>query len=236
MTTPFVILLDGHGTLTHPIRDRLTIYQQLCQQHNITCSTEKIKEQISVMKKEHYLFLTTTMERDGFIKWDDDKKEWFSLEAVLFKNIGLHGNYEEISFDLLADFMNPKQQCLYNDVLLFLEQAKKQNIPLGIVSNSDSRYIQVLEYHGILPYFEHCILSSEVRYKKPGKQIFIEAAKVFSTPLASCVYIGDQYLLDVKAGIDAGIKHSYLIQREKTSVQPECVTLKTLLDIFTYIS
>jgi len=236
MTSVSVILLDGHGTLTYPIRDRLTIYQQLCQQHGVQCSREKIREHISDMKKEHYLFLTTTMKRDGCINWMDDKKKWFSLEAEIFYRMGLKGDYYKISWDLLTNFMNPQQQCIFTDVVKFLKEAKKRNYALGIVSNSDSRYRNVLEYHKILKYFDCCIVSSEVHYKKPGKQIFYEACNFFSTTFSSCAYIGDQYLLDVKAGLDAGISHSYLIKRDEIPEKTECTTLSSLSDVFTHIT
>ncbi|GEM_PF-4727449 len=230
-----VLLLDGHGTLTYPLQDRCTIYQQICQQYKKVVSREYLQQLITEMREKHFTFLMETMEKYGTIAWEEDKKIWFSLEKSIFQKLGIEADYYQLSWDLLANFMNPQQQQLYPDVLPFLHKAKRNGIRLGILSNSDSRYKNILHHFSIDHFFEHILLSSEVKYKKPGRQIFDKAVTLFKEKPNNLSYIGDQEHLDVIAAYNAGYTKNYLLKRNSPPIPSQGIFIQSLQEVFTYL-
>ncbi|GHV94683.1 hypothetical protein AGMMS50293_10030 [Spirochaetia bacterium] len=101
-----------------------------------------------------------------------------------------------------------------------LEQLKQRNLPLGVISNTASltHVIENLHEMGIHQYFTGCIyLSSVSGYRKPGKDIFIEAAADLGAKPEEAVYVGDTVSRDVRGARAAGYLATIRIASELTA-------------------
>jgi putative hydrolase of the HAD superfamily len=101
-----------------------------------------------------------------------------------------------------------------------LEQLKKRNIPMGVISNTASltHVIENLHEMNIHHYFAGCIyLSSLSGYRKPGPRIFIEAAADLGAKPEEAVYVGDTVSRDVRGARAAGFLAVIRINSELTA-------------------
>jgi len=129
------------------------------------------------------------------------------------------------------------------DVKKVVLELDKRGYILGIIANTitETEIPDWLEHDQLTHYFRAVVLSSKVRYRKPGPEIYWEAARRVGVDPARCVYVGDNPIRDVvgtrKAGFGMVI---ILIDPESTKETPQGETMpdyiiqecSDLLDIF----
>jgi FMN phosphatase YigB (HAD superfamily) len=131
------------------------------------------------------------------------------------------------------------------DVKKVVLELDKRGYILGIIANTitETEIPDWLEHDQLTSYFKAVVLSSKIRYRKPGPEIYWEGARRVGIEPAHCAYVGDNPLRDVvgtrKAGFGMVI---ILMDPEKLVKEPpegenspdhiirEC---SDLLDIFT---
>ncbi len=97
---------------------------------------------------------------------------------------------------------------LFDDVIPCLEQIKKNDIKTLVCSNLATPYGDSLK---LIP-IEEKILSYEVGYIKPEKEIYILCQKKLNVDFADILFVGDNLIADFKMPKLLGMK-SALIQR-----------------------
>jgi putative hydrolase of the HAD superfamily len=98
-------------------------------------------------------------------------------------------------------------RSLRREVKPLLEALDQRGIRMGVISNTGSlsHVIENLHEYGIHHYFKDSIyLSSLSAYRKPGPQIFIEAALDLGVEPGRAVYVGDTVSRDVRGARAAG--------------------------------
>ena len=94
---------------------------------------------------------------------------------------------------------------------------------LGIIANTitETEIPDWLEHDQLSSYFKAVVLSSKIRYRKPGPEIYWEGARRVGIEPAHCAYVGDNPLRDVvgtrKAGYGMVI---ILMDPEKLAKEP----------------
>lgn len=68
-------------------------------------------------------------------------------------------------------------------------------------------------YTGLNKYFTNIVISSEVGYSKPEKEIFDIACRMVNLEPKNCVMIGDKYKVDIEGAINAGM-HGIWVNRK----------------------
>lgn len=90
-----------------------------------------------------------------------------------------------------------------------LEELQESGIKLGIVSNtfiSAHCLDRQLKLAGVLHYFPVRIYSSDVRYQKPHKQIFLMALQALGVSPQHTVFVGDLLSNDIKGARRVGMR------------------------------
>lgn len=109
------------------------------------------------------------------------------------------------------------------DVTKVVLELDKRGYILGIVANTitETEIPDWLEHDQLTNYFKAVVLSSKIRYRKPGPEIYWEAARRVGIEPAHCVYVGDNPIRDVvgtrKAGFGMVI---ILMDPEKLAKEP----------------
>ena len=109
------------------------------------------------------------------------------------------------------------------DVKKVVLELDKRGYTLGIIANTitETEIPDWLEHDQLTSYFKAVVLSSKIRYRKPGPEIYWEAARRVGVDPARCVYVGDNPIRDVvgtrKAGFGMVI---ILIDLEKEAKEP----------------
>ncbi|MGQ4833427.1 MAG: HAD family hydrolase [Candidatus Asgardarchaeia archaeon] len=137
---------------------------------------------------------------------------------------------------------------LFPDVLPTLEEIRKMNIVMGIVSNiADDLLARVLlKQFNLLPYFKIIVTSADVNMRKPNPDIFIYALSRLKVHPERAIFVGDSLKDDIwgakragmitihiNRGIPEDIFHNGKIYEGYTSVNPDYTinSLRELLEI-----
>jgi putative hydrolase of the HAD superfamily len=97
------------------------------------------------------------------------------------------------------------------DVKATVLELTRRGYSLGIIANTitETEIPDWIESDGLTPYFKAVVLSSKVRFRKPGAEIYLEACKRIGKEPAQCAYVGDNPIRDVEgtrlAGFGAAI-------------------------------
>lgn len=92
------------------------------------------------------------------------------------------------------------------DVKATVIELTQRGYCLGIIANTitETEIPDWLEADGLTDCFKAVVLSSKVRYRKPGPEIYWEATRRIGVDPARCVYVGDNPIRDVEGTRKAG--------------------------------
>jgi len=92
------------------------------------------------------------------------------------------------------------------DVKTTVLELHKRGYKLGIIANTitETEIPDWLESDGLTEYFGALVLSSKFRHRKPGTEIYHEAARRIGVEPAHCMYVGDNPSRDVPGTRNAG--------------------------------
>jgi len=100
-----------------------------------------------------------------------------------------------------------------------LKTLKNNALRMGVISNWDSTARNLLRHHGLIDYFDHCIISSEVGIDKPDPEIFNLAMGTADVAPQECVYIGDNYYDDAVGSRKAGMQTIIINRFDKLGIE-----------------
>lgn len=97
---------------------------------------------------------------------------------------------------------------LMPDVPQMLQGLRRLGLRLGIVSNAAfAPFLSwTLERFELLSYFEDIVVSADVAARKPGHEIFRIALKRLGLRESATVYVGDDFVKDVKASKELNMR------------------------------
>jgi len=85
-----------------------------------------------------------------------------------------------------------------------LAALRRRGLRLAVLSNADSRFLQVFADLGLAPFFEHIFLSGEVGWEKPDRRAFDNAAGVLRAAPEELLHVGDDPAIDGEGARRAG--------------------------------
>lgn len=119
-----------------------------------------------------------------------------------------------------------KEGCV--DALNYLQQKYQ----LHIITNGFKEVQSIkIDGSGLKKYFNRIIVSEELGFTKPDKEIFKYAEKLVNTKAAECVMIGDNYETDIMGALNVGWQALHF-NNENVS-QLTSSEIKSLLDLKT---
>lgn len=104
---------------------------------------------------------------------------------------------------------------LYDDTFETLEQVRLMGLEQYILSNNYPELLQMIRALGLEGYFKGFIISGELGYDKPQKEIFEYALELAGHP-EFCIMVGDNPKADVEGARSAGMP-SILVHRNVPS-------------------
>jgi putative hydrolase of the HAD superfamily len=119
---------------------------------------------------------------------------------------------------------------LYPDTLPALEELRRNDILLGVVSNWSTDLPALLDEWGLAPFFTTIVVSDVVGSHKPQPQMFRIALERLDVPPGAALHVGDDYDADVQGARAAGITPVYL-NRSGRDTRTDCPCIPTLRDL-----
>ena len=108
-----------------------------------------------------------------------------------------------------------------HDVKQTVIELSKRGYTLGIIANTitETEIPDWLEADGLTRYFKAVVLSSKIRYRKPGPEIYREAARRVGVEPAHCAYVGDNPIRDVQGTRHAGFAMTIILMEPARETQ-----------------
>jgi len=142
-------------------------------------------------------------------------------------------DFEAFFDDLYSMFGTPGAWRLDPDAGRVLGAVKDRGMKIGVITNYDSRVLDLLESLGIRPLFDTVTVSTLVGAAKPHPLIFHEACASLSCLPAEAAHLGDDYEEDLRGASQAGL-HAFLYDpggRYRDRNLPRICRLAELLEI-----
>jgi len=149
----------------------------------------------------------------GPLTTENEKEWWKDVVHRVFDDVGMISNFDQFFDEVYEQFRDGRGWRLYPETLEVLEELRRLQYGLGVISNFDSRVYSVLESLNIRSFFNSITISSETGYAKPHPEIFMAAIRAAGVPGNRILFIGDNLADDVQAGAAAGL-HTILIDRD----------------------
>ncbi len=142
----------------------------------------------------------STADLEAFEAW------WRHLYARLLDELRFPGDTELASNELWSVWRSGKALRLFPETLPLLDRLRADGFPLGVISNWDDTFENVLGNLGLRDYFEVCVASYEVGVEKPDASIFQAALRKMGWNGNPPWYVGDRIDKDVAGAQAAGWK------------------------------
>ncbi len=140
---------------------------------------------------------------------------------------------DKISELLREEILDPSLYTLYEDTIEVLKQCKELGFENYILSNNFPELYSIIEQLGLTVYFKDYIVSANVGYEKPRKELFEYALKLAGNP-ENCYMIGDNPVADIQGGKAVGMK-TILVHREGVyDVDYHCKELSEIPEILKF--
>jgi FMN phosphatase YigB (HAD superfamily) len=211
------IFLDVGNTLRIVVEDELFQAQARQDLMNLVCTAdpeniffEKLNERWKAYRKWSFENLTEASEKELWTR--------FMLPDFPIDKIGS-------SSGRLTRLWRDKdgRRIPRPDVKKVVLELDRRGYVLGIIANTitETEIPDWLEHDQLTPYFKAVVLSSKIRYRKPGPEIYWEAARRVGIEPVHCVYVGDNPIRDVVGTRKAGFGMIIiLMDPEKLSKEP----------------
>jgi len=158
---------------------------------------------------------------------NDDKDWWRQLVDRVLNQIAPslnefdRDNFFEIAYEHFAE---AGVWDLYPEVIEVLEKLQPQ-FQLAVISNFDGRLRMILEQLGILQFFSHVFISSELGADKPDPEIFRRAVEFIKLRPNEVLHVGDDAERDWQAASATGLS-IFRLDRERNSLRDVIGLLK----------
>lgn len=114
---------------------------------------------------------------------------------------------EELTRKLSEGYIavSPYQTALFPGTIEMLEELKKENFRLHIITNGFKEVQHIkLEKSGIHAYFDIILCSEEIGVTKPHREIFEQAQHLTNCKAEHAIMIGDDIKADIQGALNAG--------------------------------
>ncbi len=170
----------------------------------------------------------------------NDSQKWELFIKKFFRKIKFK-NFEKVT-KIKERLKKGTSFRKFKDVDKTFDFLKKNGIKIGIISNAPKELKEILKRTGILQKVDFLFISEEVGFEKPHKNIFeyaLKKAKVFRD---ECLFVGDNYIADIKGAKRVGIL-PFWINRDsdnmhfsyKDNYDKDILKIKNLTELIEFI-
>jgi len=201
------ILFDLDGTLRHSIPAGGDVFTDYTLTLGLPISAE---ERLLAERWDHYYWANSHELRADFeIHKEANSDFWGSYARRRLVALGAGLARAQELAPLVNQYMqdNHKNESIVPaEIHEMLVKLKETGYRLGVVSNRDHPFIEVLEKLELSQYFEFSLAGGEVGSYKPEPGIFQAALEKMDAVAQETVYVGDNYFADVVGSRRAGLQ------------------------------
>lgn len=205
------VFFDAAGTLIKPARRVGESYAAIAAKHGKNVLPSDITERFRVCfdLAPRLAFPDANETSIGAM----ERNWWKQLVARVFEPWSPFDGFDNYFAELFAYFAEPQAWALYPEVPETLLALKDRGLSLSVISNFDSRLVNILNGLGVGSWFEHIFVSSRVGFAKPDERIFNVALKQHGLKPENAFHVGDSVINDLQGANNAGLR-GILVDRD----------------------
>jgi putative hydrolase of the HAD superfamily len=226
------VFFDAAGTLITPVRPVGQTYTSFAKTYGMEVSSFEISERFRTCFAASPPLTFGPVSRGSFEQLERDW--WKKLVQCVFQPLGRFEQFDRFFTELFSYFARPEAWALYPDVVETLSALQKRGLALDVISNFDSRLIEILAGLGMTGYFKEVFISSRVGHAKPARQIFEMALKRHNLAPGEAMHVGDSEENDLYGAANAGLL-GVLIDRRAYERPGNYRKIKTLNEIISIL-
>lgn len=229
------IFFDLDGTLRHSVPTGGEVFTDYVKTLGL-----KVDEnaRLNALRWEHFYWASSEDLRDDLLAHSAETEN-FWIEYSRRRLIALGAfpewaveNAPKISMHM-GEVYKP-DSIVPEDVRRTLPQLKETGYILGVISNRDKPFLDVLRDHNIDEFFDFSMAAGEVQVWKPEPGIFEHGLQRVNVPAQEAIYVGDNYYADVVGARAAGLQP---VLYDPLGIFPDsdCATIKSFDELTTVI-
>jgi putative hydrolase of the HAD superfamily len=189
------VLFDAAETLFTTRGSVGTIYSSVAQKFGSTASPAEIQQAFN-----------RNFQHSGPLTRETEKQWWKDVVHRVFSDVGMVEDFDRFFDEVYELFSDSRGWMLFPETREVLQELRRNQLKLGVISNFDSRLYSVLEDLRIRSFFDSITICSEVGFAKPQPEIFLAAVRAIGVQPARILFVGDSLLDDFQAGRGVGLE------------------------------
>jgi FMN phosphatase YigB (HAD superfamily) len=221
------IFFDLDGTLRHSVPSGANVFTDYVMSLGLHVNDEA---RLRAMRWEHLYWANSVDLRDDLLAHSGEtEKFWIEYSRRRLIALGASPQWAlEIAPKTsmhMGEFYKPKS-VVPEDVRRTLPQLKQAGYILGVISNRDKPFHDLLTDHGIGEFFDFSLAAGEVNVFKPDPGVFEHGLQRVKLSAKEAVYVGDNYYADVVGSRRAGLQ-PVLYDPLGIFPEPDCPTIRS---------
>jgi len=199
------VFFDVGGTLIDVSPSVGHVYSEACRRRG--AAVEPLRLQRAFDEAWVALSATIPAGADRYSHLAGGEEEWWErVSALAFDRCDVSEAQRPPAVELRGIFARPEAWHVYPESRRILETLRSQGLPLGVISNWDSRLPALLSALGLDGYFDCIITSAGARCEKPHPGIFRQALDALGVSPGGAIHIGDRFEEDYAGARAAGLR------------------------------
>ena len=211
-----VVFFDAAGTLFHVKGSVGDVYLQYAAKYGVLRSPDVVTKVNQAFKDAFRqapppIFAVEQPEK---LK-QCERLWWFDIVHAVFYRVGMFEGFDDYFEEVYEAFSRAEAWDLYPEVPEVLEQLRSQGYELGVISNFDTRFFEIIRALRLEHFFDSITISSIAGSAKPSPQIFHRALDQHVVEPEEAVHVGDDPKEDFEGATNAGLS-GVLLDRDGT--------------------
>ncbi len=201
---PKVVFFDAMGTLFGVAGSVGLQYATIAQRHGVIANATDLNQSFYEAFKR-----SGPPAFPGAVAIDITKLEyewWKEITRASFQGAQMFADFDAFFADLFVYFASGEPWVIYPEIIQTLDFLHESEIPIGIISNFDSRLYSVLRSLSLDHYFQSVTISTEVGAAKPNGKIFRVALAKHNCTAGEAWHVGDSLKEDYEAATAMGLR------------------------------
>ncbi|MDE0403727.1 MAG: HAD-IA family hydrolase [Nitrospira sp.] len=159
---------------------------------------------------------------------------WFDIVHAVFYRVGMFEGFDDYFEEVYEAFSRGEAWDLYPEVPEVLQQLRSQGYELGVISNFDTRFFDIVRALRLEHFFDSITISSIAGSAKPSPQIFQRALDQHVVEPEEAMHVGDDPKEDFAGATDAGLS-GVLLDRDGKGVDDTISCVADLRGLYHFL-
>lgn len=218
VTQPRAVFLDAAGTLFESVRPVAVTYAEMAQRYGKNVPFEEVSRRFRHCFATAPAMAFPGSEGQGLRALE--RAWWHDVVRRVFEPAGPFPRFDDYFAELFAYFARADSWELYDDARPTLDALRSRGLILVMISNFDSRVLDIIRGLGIADCFDSVFISSSAGFAKPDAGIFHLALERHGITADEAMHVGDSPETDVEGALNAGVRPVLLDRRGDADHDP----------------